>query len=407
MLITNIGRLLTMEPGAGRDGTLGVICNAAVYIAQGKIVWCGPMHDMPAEARGSVATALDADGKVVMPGLIDCHTHLVFAGNRAGEFVQRMRGTSYHDIAAAGGGIMSTVAETRKASDDDLLRSTCARVGDAMSHGVTTIEIKSGYGLDVASELKILRTVRETQALTAVRCVPTFMGAHVVPAEFRDRPDAYIDLLINEMLPQIAAEQLSGVCDILIEEGAFTVAQARKIAAAAKAHGMRIRLHVDQFADDGGAALAAELGALSADHLEYASDAGIAALREAGVVAGLLPAAGLFLRLPPPPVAKFIAAGVPIAIATDCNPGTSPTRNLWLCATLAVLHYGLDPDLALLGITRVAAQALGLQAQIGSIAPGKQGDLVILGCDNEYEPFYRYGVAPVRGVVIGGEVPNE
>lgn len=405
MLITNIGRLVTMIPGSDREGSLGVIPKAAVYIEGDRIGWCGPEGALPRAAAQSVATALDAGGHVVMPGLIDCHTHLVHAGTRVEEFVQRARGATYLEIARQGGGIMTTVRATRAASEDELFQGAVARAGEMIARGVTTIEIKSGYGLELETELKILRVVSRLRKEFPIRFHATFLGAHVVPEEFRERRGAYVRLIQEEMLPAVVCAKLAECCDVFVEEGAFTASEAEAICGTARGLGLRIRLHVDQFSDVHGGELAVRVGASSADHLDALSDAGIAAMARAGVVAGILPGASFFARAASkPPIAKLVAAGVPMAIATDYNPGTSPTLDLWLCATLAVVHLGLDPDLALRGITCEAARALGCAAEVGSVAVGRRADLLMTRYASEYAPLYHTGSMPTHTVIAGGEV---
>jgi imidazolonepropionase len=405
VLIQNIGRLVTMEPGHGREGALGVIADAAVLSDGETITWCGPTAELPAESRSGETTAIDAQGGVVMPGLVDCHTHLVHAGSREREFVARARGESYQAIAASGGGILSTVRATREASEDALLEGAQRRALEALRFGTTTIEIKSGYGLDWPTEQKMLRVAKQLTTQVPIRTVRTFLGAHVVPPEFSDRRGAYVEALCTEMIPAVVREALATACDIFVEEGAFSAEDARTIAAAARAQGLAMRLHVDQFHDGDGGVLAAALQAASADHLDCLSAQGVAAMAKAGVVAGLLPAASFFTRCPQrPPVEQLVAAQVPIAIATDYNPGTAPTLDLMLCGTIAITQWGLDPDLALLGMTRIAARALGCESHLGSIGPSKAADLLVLQCKDEYYPLYRFGTPHIRTVIRAGEV---
>ncbi len=405
MLIINIGRLVTMEPAPDREGRLGVIVRAALWMDGEKIAWLGPASDLPVAAKRQLATALDAEGGVVMPGLVDSHTHIVHAGSRPQEFVQRARGMSYLEIAKAGGGIMSTVRDTRAEPKEKLLQSAMGRAWEALRGGVTTIEIKSGYGLTTDDECKILQVVRELATQVPIHCVATFLGAHTIPEECRDNRNAYVERVITEMLPRVAAEKLAEFCDVFVEEGAFTADEARRIVGAARELGLFGKLHVDQFADNGGAALAAELAVTSADHLDYISEAGIAALRKKNIVAGILPAASFYTgRGHYPPAKKLIDAGVPVAISTDYNPGTAPTLDLFFCATIAVTQMGLDPDDALIGITRVGAQALRREGRIGSLAIDKQADVIVLGCTNEYYPLYRFACNAVRTVISKGEI---
>ncbi|MBI4366424.1 MAG: imidazolonepropionase, partial [Deltaproteobacteria bacterium] len=385
------------------EGPLGVIPNGAVGIEDERIVWIGPEAELPPDAIN--AASIDAGGGVVMPGLVDAHTHLVHGGWRDGDFVRRARGEGYRQIAGAGGGILATVRATREAGEEELLAAAVARAAEAFALGTTTIEVKSGYGLDVATELKMLRVVRALQERCArMTFVPTCLGAHVVPEEFQRDRAAYVRQVTDELLPAVAAEGLAECCDVFVEEGAFTADEARAVGAAARQCGLGIRLHVDQFHDGGGGTLAAELGAASADHLDHVSDAGIAAMAARGVVAGLLPGASFFVpQRAWPPVAKLVAARVPIAVATDYNPGTSPTLDLFLCGTIAVTQMGLPPDLALLGMTRVAARALGRAEAIGALRPGAEADLIVLGCVSEYFPLYRFGHSSVRMVIGKGE----
>ncbi|MBI2346121.1 MAG: imidazolonepropionase [Deltaproteobacteria bacterium] len=406
LTIHNIGRLVTMEPAVGREGSLGVIPKAAICCDGEQIAWVGPESDLPAEAR--TVTSIDAGGGVVLPGLVDSHTHLVHGGWRVGDFCLRARGRTYQEIAASGGGILSTVRATREASPEILLSEAAGRAVEALSLGTTTMEVKSGYGLDWPTERKILQVMQKLKTSQPVRIEPTFLGAHLVPEEYRADRSGYVRALCDEMIPAVAAEGLATCCDCFVEEGAFTPAEARTIAAAASRAGLVVRLHVDQFSDQGGGGLAAEVGAVSADHLDMISDAGIKAMARAGVIAGILPGAGFFVgHRQGPPVGKLVAAGVPIAIATDYNPGTSPTLDLFLCGTIAVTQMGLDPDMALLGITSIAARALGRGEAVGSLAVGKAADLIVLECDSEYFPLYRFGSTVMKMAVIHGEIAWE
>lgn len=405
MLITNIKRLVTMEPAADRIGALGIITDASMWIDGDKIMWMGKTTELPSDAQRMLPTALDADGGIVTPGLIDAHTHLIHAGKRVDEFVQRMRGVTYAEIAQTGGGILSTVKATREATEDALFEAAVKRVRVAMQHGTTTMEIKSGYGLDLANEEKLLRVIPRLRAEFPLTFTATCLAAHAVPPEFADRRGAYVELLCKELFPHLAKEKLADTVDVFVESCAFTPEEATTIAQAAKAHGWRVRLHVDQLNDGNGGALAAKLGAATADHLEFANDASIAAMKKSGTIAVLLPAAALTVRpRKTPPIAKFIAAEVPIVIATDYNPGTAPMLNLPLCASLAVMEWDLDPDLAWFAVTKNAARALGKSDTHGSLAPGKRADFLVVRAESEYEPWYHFGQMAIRAYVCGGEV---
>lgn len=340
-----------------------VLRDAAVLLAGGRVAWVGPRREAPAFDE-----RFDAEGAIGTPGLVDPHTHTTFAGSRARDFERRLAGESYTAILEAGGGIHSTVAATRAASEAELTRLTRERLAGMLAGGVTTVEIKSGYGLTAADEAKMLRAARA--AAGPVDVVTTFLGAHARPPG----DDAYVDRVIDEMLPLCAP--VADAIDVYCDRGAFTLAETERILRAGKAAGLAVKVHAEQVAYTGAAALAASLGALSGDHLEQIDDAGIAAMAAAGTVAVLLPGAMVYLRDPSPPVAKLRAAGVPLAVGTDFNPGSSPVRDLWTCATLACLTMGLTVEEALAGITANAARALGL-ADRGRIEPGAIGDLAL------------------------------
>jgi imidazolonepropionase len=354
---------------------------------------------------------LDARGSLVTPGLVDAHTHLLFAGTREPEWQMRARGAGYLEILAAGGGILSTVAATRAASDEELLAGGRARLAQMLANGTTTVEAKSGYALDVAGELRLLELTDRLDHEGPMDMVPTFLGAHAVPAEFRTRPDgteAYVAHVIGEQLPAVAAQGIARSCDVFCEKGVFDDRQSRRILAAASEAGLDVRLHADELAPSGGAELAAELGCLSADHLAAPSEEGVAALvraAEAGrpVVATLLPATSWFLgKHHFAPARRFIDAGVPVALATDLNPGTSPTLSLPLVMSIACIEMGLTPAEALAAVTINAAGALGLAAEIGSIEPGKQADLVVWDVPTVEQLPYWLGASLVRTVVKRG-----
>ncbi len=398
-LLRNIGLLATCR-AEGEQDELHAVPRAALAWADGKIVWAGPEAGLPERFRGEEER--DAGGRLVIPGLVDCHTHLAFAGWRADEFERRLRGESYLDIAARGGGIAATVRATRAAPEDELLRRCAGFLEQMLALGVTTVECKSGYGLDPDSERKLLRVYRRLAELGPQRIVPTFLGAHVVPPEYRDRRAAYVELLVNQVIPAVAAEGLARCCDVFVEESAFTVEEARRILQAARRAGLAPKVHADQLSAGGGAELAAQAGALSADHLERISEAGIRALREAGVVAVSLPLASLYLGQPPMPARRLIAAGVRVAVASDFNPGTAPSYHLPLALTLACVAQRMTPAEALKGATIVAARAVGLEGQVGSLEPGKAADFAIVDAPDVAHWLYHFRPNACVETVVGG-----
>ena len=392
MVIDNV-HLATMEHGYGE------LLDAAIAVKDGRIAWFGPGDELAA----SGAMLLDGQGCWLTPGLIDCHTHIVHAGNRSDEFEARLNGASYEDISRAGGGIMATVRATRAASDDELLRQSLPRVLALLAEGVTTLEIKSGYGLDTDSEAKMLRVARRIGEQLPVSVRTTFLGAHALPPEFSGQADAYIDLLCAQMLPQLASDGLVDAVDAFCERIGFTPAQTKMMFEAARALNLPVKLHAEQMSDLGGAALVARYGGLSADHLEFLSEEGIAAMAEHGTVAVLLPGAYYFLReTQPPPEAALRAAGVPMAVSTDCNPGTSPMTSLLLAMNMACTLWRLTPQEALAGATCHAARALGLQDQTGSLAVGKRADFALWRSARPADLAYALGLNPCAGVVYGG-----
>ena len=393
-------RLATMASGA--RAPYGAVEPGAIAVAGDRIAWVGPMDALPGTAP-CAARRHDAGGAWITPGLIDCHTHLVYAGSRAAEFEQRLEGVSYEEIARRGGGIVSTVGATRAASEDRLTELALDRLGPLLAEGVTTVEIKSGYGLDVDTELRQLRAARRVGRTAPVEVVATFLGAHVVPPEYRGRPDAYVDFLCAESLPAAAEAGLADAVDAFCERIAFSAAQTERVFEAATALGLPVKLHAEQLSDQGGAALAARYRALSADHLEYVSEASVAAMAAAGTVAVLLPGAFYFLReTRVPPVERFRAHGVPMALATDSNPGSSPVGSLLLMLSMGCTFFRMTPEEALAGVTRHAAAALGRAERIGTLEAGKRADFVLWDIDHPAELAYRVGVNPCREVVRGG-----
>ncbi len=354
----------------------GRIEDAAVGIAKGRIVWVGARRDLPAAPAALAREVVDLGGGWLTPALVDCHTHLIFAGDRANEFEMRLAGRSYEEIAAAGGGILSTVRATRAADEAALLETALRRLDAMIADGLATIEIKSGYGLDVENELKMLRVARRLGELRPVRVRTTLLAAHALPPEHAGDRAGYLRLVTDEMIPRAVAEGLADAVDVFVERIAFTADEAERVLAAARAHGLAVKVHAEQLSNAQGARLAARMKALSADHLEHLDDEGIAAMARAGTVAVLLPGAFHFLgETRTPPVARLRAAGVPIAIASDCNPGSSPLLSPRLAMHLACTAFGLAPAEALAGMTREGARALGLGGEIGVIAPGRRADL--------------------------------
>jgi imidazolonepropionase len=371
--------------------------DAAIVLADGRIARCGPRSDLPAPGP-----ARDLGGRLVTPALIDCHTHIVHAGHRAAEFAMRLGGQSYAAIAAAGGGILATLAATRAATVDDLVATALPRLDALLAEGVATVEVKSGYGLDLATEGRMLRAARRLAALRPVGIVTTFLGAHAVPPDYKGRAQAYLDEVCLPALQSLAAEGLVDQVDAFCETIAFTPGQVAQVFAAAKALNLPVKLHAEQLAHSGGAALAARAGALSADHLEYATAADAALMADAGTVAVLLPGAFYTLREPQaPPVAAFRAHGVPMAVATDCNPGSSPLTSPLLAMNMACTLFGLTPAEALLGTTAHAARALGLSDR-GRIAPGLRADLAVWDVADPAELAYRIGFNPLFARYHGG-----
>lgn len=379
---------------------LGIVEDGVVAAADGRIAYAGAARAAP---DFQADETVECGGRWVTPGLIDAHTHLIWAGDRAAEFEQRLAGASYEAIARAGGGILSTMKATRAASEDALVAEALTRLDALIAEGVTTIEVKSGYGLTTGDEMKLLRAARRLGHERDVRVRTTLLGAHAVPPEYAGRADDYVSLVCGEMIPVAAREGLADAVDAFCEGIGFTCTQTRRVFETAKAHGLPVKLHAEQLSDSGGAALAAEFGARSADHLEHVNAAGIAAMAKAGTVAMLLPGAFYFTReTQRPPVDALRAAGVPIAIATDCNPGTSPLTSILLVMNMAATLFRMTVDECLRGVTIEAARALGLSQEIGTLEAGKACDLAIWEIERPAELVYRIGFNPLHARIKGG-----
>ena len=395
-LLTEL-RIATMADGSTPYGLIG---DAAIAVQNGRIAWLGAQADIPAAYAGLDRTAYG--GRLATPGLIDCHTHVVFGGNRAGEFEMRLNGASYEDVARAGGGIISTVKATRNASEAELIGSALPRIDAMLAEGVCAIEIKSGYGLDIDTELKLLRAARAIAAVREVRVVTTFLGAHAVPPEYQGNADAYIDDVCIPALRAAHAEGLADAVDGFCEGIGFSPAQIARVFDAAKSLGLPVKLHAEQLSNLGGAKLAASYQALSADHLEYLDDGGVIALARSGTVAVILPGAFYTLREKQlPPIAALRRHGVPMAVATDCNPGSSPMTSLVLAMNMACTLFRMTPLEALQGVTVNAARALGWR-DCGTLAPGQRAHLAIWNADHPAELAYRIGFNPLHARIFAG-----
>jgi imidazolonepropionase len=387
-----------------RDATgLGIVEPGAVAARRGRIAFAGLEADLPADWRAR-ARIIDCEERWITPGLIDCHTHLVYGGDRAREFEMRLDGASYEEIAHSGGGILSTVRATREASEEDLLRVALRRLDALIAEGVTTVEVKSGYGLELAAERKSLRVARRIGENRPITVRATFLGAHALPPEFADDRASYLQTVAETMIPALASEGLVDAVDAFCERIAFAPAEVARVFDAARRNGLPVKLHADQLSNGGGAALAAKFGALSADHLEYTDEEGVAAMADAGVVAVLLPGAYYVLReRQAPPVALLRRHRVPMAVATDSNPGTSPLTSLLLALNMAATLFGLTVDECLAGATRYAAQALGIGAESGTLEIGKWADLAIWDIKRPAELVYRLGFNPLHARVWRGQ----
>jgi imidazolonepropionase len=389
---------------AGGD-PYGMVKDGVLVVGGSKIAWLGKRADLPEDYKSRVGKTYDGQGGWITPGLVDCHTHLVYAGSRALEFELRLKGATYEEIARQGGGIRSTVAATREADENALLEQSALRLMALMQEGVTTVEIKSGYGLDLETELRMLRVARQLGEKYPLTVVPTYLGAHALPPEFEGRSDEYIDLVCNSVMPEVAAQKLAVAVDAFCENIGFTPDQTEKVFQKAQKLGLAIKLHAEQLSDLKGASLAARNGALSADHLEYVSEEGIKAMAASGTVAVLLPGAFYFLRETRlPPIDLMRSHGVPIALSTDCNPGSSPTTSLLLMLNMACTLFRMTPEEALAGITRNGARALGLEERIGTLEAGKVADFVLWDISEPAELAYRMGFNPLKQVVRHGKL---
>jgi imidazolonepropionase len=392
-------RLATMTPGGA---PYGAIEDGALAARDGAIAWLGPRAELPQAEQTLAARIVDAGGRWITPGLIDPHTHVVFGGDRIADFTRRVAGESYVDAAQGGSGIAFTVAQTRAADEATLFAAAAARVRTMIASGTTTLEVKSGYGLDVETELRLLRVGRRLGDVLGITVRTTYLGAHTIPAEYADRRSAYVDLVCTTMIPRVARERLADAVDVFCETIAFTPAESARILAAARVNELAVKVHADQIADSGGAALAAAHAALSADHLEHTGPGGVAALATAGTVAVLLPGAYHYLReTVAPPLDLLRAQRVPFALATDCNPGTSPVCTLPTALNLACVYWGVTPEEALTGVTRNAARALGLGDR-GELRVGARCDLALWDVAQPAELCYWLGAHRCAGVVVAG-----
>lgn len=410
LIIKNISQLITMDGPSPRRGremeNLGLIENAGMAVAGDEVLAVGKSEEISGKvdlAEG--CQVIDAKNCVVTPGLIDSHTHPVFSMTREKEFEMRLQGKSYMEIAASGGGIRASVRDLRGTPTATLMEKTTQRLNRMLSYGTTTAEAKSGYGLSTEAEVKSLEILRNLNETHPLDLIPTFLGAHEVPDEFRNKREKYIDLLIGEMIPKVATEKLAEFCDIFCEEGVFSVEESRRILEAARRKGMKLKLHADELTSSGGAELAAELGAISADHLVHVSEEGIKALAKSGTVAVLLPGTSFSLNKGQyAPARKMIEAGVAVALSTDCNPGSSYTESLQIIVTLAALHLGMSAAEAISAVTVNAACAVGRAGLLGTLKPGLQADIVLWNMNDYREMPYHYGVNLAEKVIKRGKI---
>ena len=409
LFIKNISQLVTVSANGKRTKTgkemreIGMIENAGVLCEQGKIKWVGPMNKWEREFPPEMAE-VDASGRVVLPGYVDSHTHMMFAGSRAHEFGLRSEGATYQQIAEQGGGILNTIAHVRKATKRELKRATGRHLLDLLRHGTTTVEIKSGYGLDVDSEIKMLEGINELKEEEIIGIVPTFIGAHAIPPEFRLNHEGYVDLVLRRMIPYVGKKKLAAFCDVFCEKGFFDLQQSEQILSEAKKHGMALKVHAEELTPLGGAELAGRLGAASADHLEHITDKGIAALKAGNVVATVLPGVSLFLNHGYAPARKLIDAGVAVAIASDFNPGSCMSFSMPLMMTIACTQMHMTPEEAITAATLNGAAALNMSDTVGSIEVGKQADLIVANIPDYRYLAYHFGTNHVSMTIKNGTI---
>ncbi|MEA4921099.1 MAG: imidazolonepropionase [Clostridiaceae bacterium] len=406
LLIKNIGTLQTpvgsFKHGGKSQGENSVLHNAAILVDGGVIKVISFDGKLP-DGYEKAEKIIDAGGKLVTPGLIDCHTHMVFGGYRQGEIPLKLKGAGYLDILKAGGGILDTVSKTREASENELFEKSMGFLDEMLSLGVTTVESKSGYGLDKENELKQLRVNKRLNDAHKADVVSTFLGAHAIPQEYKGRGDQYIDMLCNDVLPAVAAEKLAGFCDVFCEDGVFDVNQSRKLLEAAKKLGLRARIHADEIEEIGGAVLSGELEAVSAEHLIATGERGMASMANGGVIADLLPATSFYLNKTFAPARRMIELGIPVAIASDFNPGSCPSLNLQLAMSMGYIKYRMTPEEVLTAVTINAACSLGLENTIGTIEEGKKADMVIWDAHDMAMLVYRFGSNLAKTVIKNGE----
>ncbi|MCS6999711.1 MAG: imidazolonepropionase [Candidatus Kapabacteria bacterium] len=408
ILLTNISELVTVRsPIAGRKpgsqmNDLGIIRDAAMLIEE-RVIWIGTRHEAEKVIGSTPIPQYDCRGQAVLPGFVDSHTHIVFAGDRSNEYAERIRGKSYQEIAAQGGGIMATVRATRAASEEELYHSAQERILSALRHGTTTLEIKSGYGLDAESELKMLHVIDRLRRSLPVRIVATFLGAHAIPPEFADQRDQYIELLTKELIPHISRQKLATFCDVFADVGYFTTTEAQRILEAALEWGLVPKLHADEFVDVGAAQLAIAVGAASADHLLHINPATVEEFARWRTVATLLPGTAYTLRLPMPPARTLIEAGATVAIATDCNPGSCYCENMQMVISLATQLCGMTVEEAITAATLHGAAALLRETEVGSLQVGKYADFIVLDSPSYLDLAYHFGTNRVAEVWIGGK----